>query len=294
MHTVTPIPPEQTDYHVHCAFDYCAGPEATLEAVYAEAVQAGLREICVIKHYSHELPNHEDKWVFWKRTREEDLDAYLEAFHNTPVPDGLRVLSGVETELLSDEGDINIPPSAMEKIDLVLVSNHWMPEGGGLSREWLPLTSEHGHPKNVSEEIMKPWLERVAEIGPAPYTKIVCDGNANAIRRHKKARVLAHLDDGFGVLRAFRIPVDELPDETLMRLAEPVMDACIAHNALWEITPHLAFRTAIVHEANRRGVRFAGTVDAHFVGTPNWGFSLAQHDVVEKTIRAFGLTRGAL
>ncbi len=49
---------DRTDYHVHCHCDGCAAKEMTLAAIYAEAVKAGMREICVVKHYSHELPNH--------------------------------------------------------------------------------------------------------------------------------------------------------------------------------------------------------------------------------------------
>ena len=295
MPMTSPVPPERTDYHVHCRFDGCAAADMTLAAVYAEAVKAGLREICVVKHYSHELPNKADVWVNWKRTQPADFDAYLEEFAATPQPAGLRVLSGVETELVSAGGDINIPDAQAARIDVVLVSNHWIPDAPGLSRAWQPLLGEGKLPCAMRPEDLGPWLAALRETGPEPYVRAVCDGNANAVRRHPKARVLAHLGDaGLHVLRAFRVPADDLSDDRLLERAEPVMRACIEHQALWELTPEVPRRTNLVREANRRGVAFTGTVDAHFLANASWGHTVAQHDAVEETIRSLGVTRGAL
>lgn len=291
----SPVPPDRTDYHVHCHYDGCAAKEMTLAAVYAEAVKTGLREICVVKHYSHELPNQADMWVHWKRTRPADFDAYLDEFAGTPQPDGLRVLSGVETELISSDGDINIPAAQAARIDLVLVSNHWLPEAPGLSRAWLPLLGEGKLPCAMRPEQLGPWLDALQESGPEPYARAVFEGNANAIRRHPRARILAHLGDaGLHALRAFRIPADDLSDDRLLELAEPLFAACVETQALWELTPDVPRRTNLVREAGRRGVVFTGTVDAHFLANPAWGHTLAQHAVVEETIRRLGLRRGKL
>jgi len=285
---------ERADYHVHCHLDGCAAKDMTLAAIYAAAVAAGLREICVVKHYSHELPNGADAWVHWKRTPSEAFDAYLEEFRDTSRPAGLRVLSGVETELLSAAGDINIPAAQAARLDMVLVSNHWLPEAPGLSRAWLPLLGAGRLPAHLPPAELGPWLEALQQTGPEPYVRAVCDGNANAVRRHPKVRVLAHLDDGLHVLRAFRVPVDELADDRLLEFAAPVMAACVAQGALWELCPYLPRRTHIVREANRRGVRFTATVDAHFLANPAWGYSLAQHAAAEDTIHRLGLTRGGV
>lgn len=288
------VPPEKTDYHVHCHLDGCAARDMTLSAIYEEAVKAGLREICVLKHYSHRLPNNGDEWVNWKRTKPEDFTRFLKEFETTPQPAGLRVLSGVETELLDADGSVNITPEAAAQIDLILLSNHWMPEGPGLSRAWQPLLTRPVLPAQMEYGEMKPWIETISKTGAAPYVKAVCDGNAAAIAKNKKVRALAHLGDGFGILRAFRIPVDNLDDDTLLELATPVIDACLQYNALWELTPSVPRRTSIVREANRRGVGFTGTVDAHFLHNAAWGYTLAEHDVVEKTIADLGLRRGRL
>jgi histidinol phosphatase-like PHP family hydrolase len=294
MTPTTPVPPERTDYHVHGHFDGCAAKTMTLAAIYAEALTAGLREICVVKHYSHELPNHADAWVNWKRTKPADFDAYLAEFAATPQPAGLRVLSGVETELVSAAGDINIPDAQAARVDLVLLSNHWLPDGPGLSRAWQPLLREGKLPGAMKPEDLGPWLEALHATGPEPYVRAVCDGNASALRRHPKVRVLAHLGDGLGILRAFRVPADDLSDDRLLELAEPVMQACCDQGALWELTPGIPRRTHIVREASRRGVAFTGTVDAHFLANPAWGHTLAQHAVVEESIRRLGVTRGRL
>lgn len=288
------IPPDRTDYHVHCHLDGCAARDMTLAAIYEEAVRAGLREICVVKHYSHALPNGGDAWINWKRTRPEDFDRFLAEFEATPQPAGLSALSGVETELLDAEGNINITPEAAARIDLILLSNHWLPEGPGLSTAWQPLLTKGVLPCQMEPNDLAPWLEAVRDSGPAPFTKAVCDGNAAAVARHDKVRILAHLGDGFHALRAFRVPVDELDDDTLLELAAPVMDACARHGALWELTPSKPLRTAVVREADRRGVSFTGTVDAHFLRNPAWGHTLAQHEIVERTIAGLGLRRACL
>lgn len=285
---------ERTDYHVHCHLDGCAGKDMTLAAIYASAVATGLREICVVKHYSHALPNGADVWVNWKRTKPEAFEAYLDEFRSTPVPAGLRVLSGVETELVSAAGDINIPDAQAARLDLVLVSNHWLPEAPGLSRAWQPLLVSGRLPCQMPLAELGPWLEALQQSGPEPYVRAVYDGNAAAVRRHPKVRVLSHLDDGLHVLRGFRVPADDLSDDRLLELAAPVMAACVEKGALWELCPHTPRRTNIVREANRRGVRFTGTVDAHFLVNPAWGYTLSQHAAAEDTIRRLGLTRGCL
>ena len=294
MDATVPFPPELTDYHVHCHLDGCSAPDMTLAGIYEEAVKTGLREICVVKHYSHRLPNGGDIWVNWKRTKTDAFDAFLREFETTPQPAGLHVLAGVETELLNSDGEVNIPAEAAARIDCVLVSNHWMPEAPGLSRAWQPLLGKGILPCNMPVEDLGPWMDELKKTGAEPYVKAVCDGNAAAVRCNTKARILSHLGDGFHVLRGFRVPVDSMNDDRLMELSIPVMEACVATGALWELTPGVPQRSAIVHEANRRGVSFTGTVDAHFLRNPAWGHTLSQHGIVEETIRRLGVRRARL
>lgn len=287
--------PSRTDYHVHCHRDGCAAKDMTLAAIYAEAVRAGLEEICVVKHYSHVLPNNGDVWCNWKRTDAEAFDAFLDEFRTTPRPEGLSVLTGVETELLNIEGDINIPAEQAEKIDLTLVSNHWLPDAPGLERIWRPLLGEGKLPCNMPLEQLTPWLEEIKKQGPEPYVRALFEGNANAVRKNPKAKVIAHLGDGgLHVMRAFRVPADDISDDRLLELAEPLFAACVETGALWEMTPGMPRRTNLVHEANRRGVRFTGTVDAHFLTNPAWGHTLAQHQLAEDAITRLQLRRCAI
>lgn len=48
------------DYHVHYFVDGYAHEEMTLANIEREAVRLGLEEVCVLKHYSQELPNGEE------------------------------------------------------------------------------------------------------------------------------------------------------------------------------------------------------------------------------------------
>jgi histidinol phosphatase-like PHP family hydrolase len=266
----------------------------TLAAVYAEAVRVGLQEICVVKHYSHDLPNRSDRWVNWKRTKPEAFYGFLEEFRNTPAPAGLHVLAGVETEVINTAGDINIPAWQVAHLDMALVSNHWLPEGPGLARSWMPLLGEgRGKlPLYRPVETLGPWLSDLEEAGPEPYVRAVCEANANAIRRNPKVKVLAHLDDGLHVLRQFRVPVESMSDDRLIELAIPVMQACVERQVLWEVSTLEGVRTSIVQEANRRGVTFTATADAHFLTKADWGYTLGQHGQIEDVVRNAGLRRG--
>ncbi len=283
--------PQRTDYHVHCNFDYCAHSEMTLANVYAAAVAASLEEICVIKHYSATLPDGSDKWGYWKRTAAADLEAFLAAVAQTPPPPGLRVLTGVETELVSIEGEINIPRPQQAQIDAALLSMHWLPQMAIAGVPWW--TGEHV-PCALPAERTAAWRQSVAAAGAEAFISELARGYANAIETNPRVRVLSHMGDGMYSLRAYHVPVEEVPAARVAELMRPVMDACVRHEVLWELTPGNVALPEVLHEANGRGVHFTATVDAHFLFTDGWGHKLKDHDLAEEPIRRLGLHRGRL
>jgi histidinol phosphatase-like PHP family hydrolase len=283
--------PEHTDYHVHCNFDCCAHAEMTLANVYAAAMAAGLDEICVIKHYSAAMPDASDKWGPWKRTTPNDLDVFLAAMAATPVPKGLHVLSGVETELVSVDGQINIPPQQQARIDVAILSAHWLPQMPSVGIPWWQ--GEH-LPSTLPPERTAGWRADVAAAGAEPFIRELARGYANAIKANPKVRVLSHMGDGLYSLRAYLVPVDAVPPRRAAELMRPVFHACIENDVLWELTPETIPLLAMVEEAGRRGVKFTATVDAHFLFTDGWGYKLKDHELAEQVIRRLSLPRGRL
>jgi len=118
----------KVDYHIHYFVDGCASDEMTLPNIAAEAVRIGLEEIGILKHYSQELPNKETKWVSWKRIIPKQFVDFLTDIRSFHSPAGLHILAGVETELLNDQGKINIPQSDIDKLDFINLSVHWLPD----------------------------------------------------------------------------------------------------------------------------------------------------------------------
>ncbi|HKH87621.1 MAG TPA: PHP domain-containing protein, partial [Acidimicrobiales bacterium] len=100
------------DYHVHSR--YSDDGQSTLEANLLAAEHAGLRAICLVDHV------HEDTtWV-------PDL---IDAVHHLRRAQ-LRVLVGVETEILDRGGRLDLPDS-VAGVDYVLLADHQFPSDAG-------------------------------------------------------------------------------------------------------------------------------------------------------------------
>lgn len=109
---------KNADYHIHYFLDACARQDMTLPNIAEKARAGGFEEIAVLKHYSESLPNGEADWVNWRRIKPAQFKAYLEDIARFEAPGNLRIYSGVETELVNDKGDINIPAEDQAKIDM--------------------------------------------------------------------------------------------------------------------------------------------------------------------------------
>jgi len=278
------------DYHVHYFADGCAQPEMTLDNIEREAARLGFDAVCVLKHYSHTLPNGQAAWVHWKRIVPGQFDAFLRDIRAYRPAAGLRMFAGVETELVDDAGAINIPAEEAARLDAAILSVHWLPRMGTATPDPSLIP---GRLADSPGEAVASWREAMESAGAEAILANFVSAYVRAIERNPGVRVLGHMYDGLLPLRAYEVPVDELTDDCLTDLMKPLMIACAERGVLWELTPAPVERPAILRRADALGVRFCATADAHFLQTPGWA-NLYDHAKAEAVIDEFGLTRGEL
>lgn len=105
------------DHHVHSTFSDDAS--STLAENIAAAASAGLEQLRLVDHV---------------RAATTWLPEFLDAVAAEPVPDGLTVLTGVETKLLDAAGHLDLPPGA-SAVDRILIADHQFPGPDG---PWTP------------------------------------------------------------------------------------------------------------------------------------------------------------
>jgi len=276
--------PGKVDYHVHYHVDGCSADEMRLPGIAAAAQEIGLEEIAVLKHYSQELPNHEARWVYWKRIIPEQFNAFLEDVAAFVPPDGLRMLTGVETEITNDRGDIAIPHEQQERLDMVGLSVHWLPQLAAIQAhpDYVPWREEDT-PRLTAE-----WHQRVADVGVEAILEGLVRAYVQAVKHNTKVRTYAHMYDGLQPLREYNVPVADLGETKLVEIMEPLMEAAAGAGVLWELNVDRIEVPAILRRANELGVRFCATSDAHSLAI------LREHGKAEEIIDALGLTRGVL
>ena len=278
------------DYHVHYHLDACASKEMTLDNIVAEAIRVGLHEIAILKHYSSELPNGRAQYQEYYRIVPIVFEKYLyDIITFTPLPD-LMIYSGVETELISEDGLINIEPEQQERIDMVALSVHFMPylDILNISNDNYPHILSPGTDSYLAS--INPWLRKIEQAGAENIIIGLVNAYCNAIRRNPKIRTLAHMMDGLEPLRLYHIAVDQVPADTLVRLMEPLMLCMLEHQVLWELHTMAPKQKAILFRANELGVRFSATADAHYI-TGGWA-NISDHGKAEKIIDNLSLNRG--
>jgi histidinol phosphatase-like PHP family hydrolase len=278
------------DYHVHYFVDGCVHEEMTLANIEREAARLGLEEICVLKHYSQELPNGEDAWVNWKRVVPGQFAAFLEDIRAHQAAARISMLAGVETELVDDSGKVNIPEEDAGRLDALILSVHWLPRMQVLSADpalnpWKPEQS----PPNVVAD----WRKRLEECDAGAVVRNLVLAYVRAIERNPRVAVLAHMYDGLEPLRCYGVSLEALGDEQLNALMEPLMVACREKHVLWELTAAPVKRPSILKRANAVGVRFSATADAHFLQARGWA-QLRDHSKAEEYIASLGLTKGRI
>lgn len=280
----------RVDYHIHYYMDICAHKEMTLDNIEAEAARLGLEEICILKHYSDRLPNGKKEWVHWKQVVPEQFEDFLKDVRSFRSQNGIRILAGVESELLNEEGEINIGGAAMDAVDSVSLSVHWIPALKALSADPVLYPGDIGR---ISAEAADAWRRMVAKTGAEEIVKGLVNCYINAIARNPKVRMLAHMNDGLNTLRSYEIPVEDLGGQKLAKLMEPLFTVCVQKKVLWEIAESPVKCEAVLERADEFGVRFSATVDAHFLHAEGWSH-LYDHYDIENYIDHLKLTKGVI
>ena len=275
----------KVDYHIHYFVDGCASDEMTLANIAAEALKIGLEEICILKHYSQQVPNKEAKWVSWKRIIPKQFADFLTDIRSFHSPAGLHILAGVETELLNDQSKINIPQCDMDKLDAINLSVHWIPDLEFLHFDPALWPGELG---KISPVAAERWRTQIKKIGTEAILKNFVLAYVRAIKENPKVRSLAHMFDGLFPLRQYQIPVDDLGEKKILKLMEPLMQMCVENHILWELTPTPVECDFVLKRANEIGVHFSATVDAHSLQI------LRDHNKAETYIDSMALTKGTI
>lgn len=283
--------PGKVDYHIHYFMDACAHKEMILPNIEIEAARIGLDEICVLKHYSERLPNKQEKWVWWKRVVPEQVIRYLSDLRSFRSSRGMRILAGVETEILDDSGRINVPESVMDELDIVNLCVHWLPDMEVLQAD--PRLYPHvGNLGRDYPEVAFYWRKQIKDIETEVIVENFVKAYVLAIEHNSKIRVLGHMSDGLNLLRQYEFMVDALNESKLIELMEPLMKACAKRHVLWELDTEPVKYDFILRRANEIGVWFSATADAHRL--TGEGVKLQDHAKAEAYIDSLGLKKGVL
>ncbi len=272
------------DFHIHYHMDACGAEEMTLPNIERACKELGIDEATVIKHYSESMPNGKKDWICWHVQGTKELDAFL-AEYSAYTPKEVIFHSGVETELMNDKGDINIPLADQEKIDMIQLSIHFM-----ISTEKLPMdlliypnlsfcpefNNEQG------EKLLAEWKEKVDSVGAEYLIEATVNGYMNAIKRFPKVKSLAHMADGMKHLRLYMADVASVPVKKQVEIFEPLMQLMAEKGTFWEIANERAEK-AIIKRAHELGVTFTCTADGHQL-YQGWG-PLANHINAENCLK---------
>ncbi|NLN56028.1 MAG: hypothetical protein GX148_07000 [Clostridiales bacterium] len=280
------------DYHVHYYLDACAAKDMTFPNIEKRCLELGIDEISVLKHYSHSLPNGKEDWVCWHRIKENGWRKYLEEYASY-IPERIKIHSGVETELVNEKGDINIPLSEQNKIDMCALSVHYMIDLDCLKMDFLLYPNLDFCPEfknEVGYRQREEWREKVNSAGAEKMITGLANGYINAIQRFSKVKTLSHMYDGLTPLRTYLCDVDSLGESKCIELLEPLMKTAAEYGVLWELYGDRVVFERVLVRANELGVKFCATADGHML-YEGWG-PLTHHNRAEDLIDRLKLNRG--
>ncbi len=272
------------DFHVHYHLDACGAPEMTMENIEKTCIELGIDEAAVVKHYSQPMPNGEKDWVCWHVQGSEEFDRYLKEFHSYK-PQSVIFHSGVETELLNDKGDINIPVDQQEKVDIVQLSVHFMIDTEKLPMDLILYPDPYFSPELNSEEgqkIWQNWQDRVSAVGAEYLIEATVKGYMNAIKRFPKVKSLAHMGDGINHLKVYGAHPETVSISKRIEIFEPLMKLMAEKGVYWELTAGGMNKDVFKH-AHGLGVQFTCTADGHQL-YEGWG-PLANHIKAEEKLK---------
>lgn len=272
------------DFHVHYHLDACGADEMTMPNIERACIDMGIDEATVLKHYSKSMPNGEKDWVCWHVQGTEELLKYLEEFH-AYKPQQVVFHSGVETELLNDRGDINIPVEDQEKVDMVQLSIHFMIGTEKLPMDMTLYPNASFMPEfntEAGQKIWRDWKDRVEAVGAEYLIEATVNGYMNAIKRFPKVKSLAHMGDGVAHLYTYGARVDSVPLSRRIEIFEPLMKLMAEKGTYWELTAG-GMTPELFKRAREMGVTFTCTADGHQL-YEGWG-PLANHIKAEEKLK---------
>lgn len=174
------------DHHVHSTFSDDA--VSTLAENIAAAAAAGLTTLRLIDHVRDTTT-----WV----------PQFLAAVAAEPVPEGLTVLTGVETKIMDTIGRLDLPPglaAGLDGLDVIVIADHQFPGPDG---PWSPTVT----------------IERLAD---GLTTEAALDQLVDAYVNAMESVGAGQLAHPFSILPKVGLSEDDLGEAQLVRWAEAV------------------------------------------------------------------------
>lgn len=208
------------DFHVHSEFSDDA--VSTIQENIAAASAAGLSELRLIDHV---------------RTSTTWVPEFLAAVAAQPVPDGLTILTGVETKVLNTAGDLDMPAD-LSGVDCVVIADHQFPGSDG---PWTPDETK----KTIA-----------AGLSALDAVTMLVEALGAAMERNPGSQ-LAHC---FSILPKVGLSEADLTDELLQSWAQTAArtGTLIEVNEKWACPSPRSLRAAI-----SAGVRLVASTDSH-------------------------------
>ncbi len=271
------------DFHIHYHMDECGADEMTMPNIEKACIDLGIDEAAVLKHYSQALPNKEKDWIFWHVQGTKELDKFLSEYR-AYTPKQVKFHCGVETELINDKGDINIPLEDQNKVDIVQLSIHFMIDTQKLPMDMVMFPDTYVCPEYGTEEGQKrwkQWLERVNSVGAEYLLEATVQGYCNAIKRYPKIKSLAHMGNGIGHLVRYGANIESVPMSKRIEIYEPLIKLMAEKGVNWELTSGGMWQE-LFNVAYKAGVNFTCTADGHQL-YEGWG-PLCNHIKAEEAL----------
>lgn len=209
------------DYHTHSNFSDAVGNP--IKANIEQAIRAGLTELAFTEHgFANYFLGLTDRKV---RREKRALDKLR------PKYPQLTILQGIEADIISFDGTIDLPPSDFSRFDVIIMGFHRFTRSTS-HREWRDFTYTNGWKYNG-----KPYPQELIDKNTAAMI--------SAISRYP-VDILAHLNH--------RMKVDVVK----------VGEACTQFGTLVELNlKHLEAMEAVIEDILPTGCNFVVSSDAH-------------------------------
>lgn len=216
--------PLDQDVHVHSTFSDDA--RSTLAENIAAARARGVTRLHLVDHVRRSTT-----WV----------PELVAAVRREPVPEGLTVVTGVETKVLDARGTLDLPPGRLP-VDTVLVADHQFPGPDG------PWTPERTRQELADGLAVPDALE------------MLVGGLVGGLAAATAGAPSAQLAHCFSILPKVGLSEDDLPDDLLAHWAAEAArhDVLVEVNEKWACPGPRVLRAAVA-----AGVRLAPATDSH-------------------------------